>query len=347
MMINSLHEACAKGSSVNLSKLIITTSNNISCRCIFGLKFETSDDGRKSIAEVVRKIQFSKLGVGDLFSSLDWVDVLTGFMSRIKIIYAELDAFLEEVIEEHKRKKKNCDDNNKDFVDVLLQLQERDMPEFELTKDIMKALLLDLFLAGSDTVSTTIEWAFAELANNPEIMKKVQEEVRRIVGGKSMIEENDLNEMKYMKCVIKETLRLHPPGPLLIPRETANSVEIKGYHIPKKVTVYINSYAIHRDPKLWDNAEEFIPERFEGAQQVDYKVKDFQLIPFGFGRRRCPGISFGVASVEYMMANLLCWFDWKVPNNNNSAMIDMSEMSGLNVTKKQPLYLKPTPYLIC
>ncbi|XP_072088024.1 phenylacetaldehyde oxime monooxygenase CYP71AN24 [Arachis hypogaea] len=191
------------------------------------------------------------------------------------------------------------------------------------------------------------EWAFAELANNPKIMKKVQEEVRRIVGGKSKIEENDLNQMKYMKCVIKETLRLHPPGPFLIPRETLNSVEIKGYHIPKKVTVYINLYAIHRDPKLWDNAEEFIPERFEGAQQVDYKVKDFQLIPFGFGRRRCPGISFGVASVEYMMANLLCWFDWKVPNNNNSAMIDMSEMSGLNVTKKQPLYLKPTPYLIC
>ncbi|XP_072083149.1 phenylacetaldehyde oxime monooxygenase CYP71AN24 isoform X2 [Arachis hypogaea] len=346
MMINSLHEACAKGSSVNLSKLIITTSNNISCRCIFGLKFETSDDGRKSIAEVVRKIQFSKLGVGDLFSSLDWVDVLTGFMSRIKIIYAELDAFLEEVIEEHKRKKKNCDDNNKDFVDVLLQLQERDMPEFELTKDIMKALLLDLFLAGSDTVSTTIEWAFAELANNPEIMKKVQEEVRRIVGGKSMIEENDLNEMKYMKCVIKETLRLHPPGPLLIPRETANSVEIKGYHIPKKVTVYINSYAIHRDPKLWDNAEEFIPERFEDSQQVDYKGIDFQFIPFGIGRRACPGMSFGAASLEYMMANLLYWFDWKVIPNNG-AMIDMSELNGLTVIKKQPLYLEPMPYSIC
>ncbi|RYR67586.1 hypothetical protein Ahy_A03g013982 [Arachis hypogaea] len=314
--------------------------------CIFGLKFETSDDGRKSIAEVVRKIQFSKLGVGDLFSSLDWVDVLTGFMSRIKIIYAELDAFLEEVIEEHKRKKKNCDDNNKDFVDVLLQLQERDMPEFELTKDIMKALLLDLFLAGSDTVSTTIEWAFAELANNPEIMKKVQEEVRRIVGGKSMIEENDLNEMKYMKCVIKETLRLHPPGPLLIPRETANSVEIKGYHIPKKVTVYINSYAIHRDPKLWDNAEEFIPERFEDSQQVDYKGIDFQFIPFGIGRRACPGMSFGAASLEYMMANLLYWFDWKVIPNNG-AMIDMSELNGLTVIKKQPLYLEPMPYSIC
>ncbi|XLU47242.1 hypothetical protein S245_042056, partial [Arachis hypogaea] len=144
MMINSIHEACTKGLSVNLSKMIVATSTNISSRCIFGLRFETSDDGRKSIAKVVRKMmsQFLKLGVGDLFPSLDWVDVLTGFMSRLKVTFAELDAFLEEVIEEHKRKKKNCDDNNKDFVDVLLQLQERDMLEFELNGDTMKSLLL-------------------------------------------------------------------------------------------------------------------------------------------------------------------------------------------------------------
>ncbi|XP_016187639.1 cytochrome P450 71A1 isoform X8 [Arachis ipaensis] len=347
-MINSIHEACAKGSLVNLSKMIVATSMNISSRCIFGLRFETSDDGRKSIVEAVRKMmtQLSKLGVGDLFPSLDWIDVLTGFTSRLKVTHAELDAFLEEIIEEHKRKKKNCDDNNKDFVDVLLQLQERDMLEFELNGDTMKALLLDMFVAGSDTVSSTIEWVFAELANNPKTMKKVQEEVRRIVGGKSMIEENDINQMKYMKCVIKETLRLHPPGPFLIPRETANSVEIKGYHIPKKVAIYINSYAIHRDPKLWDNAEEFIPERFEGTQQVDYKGIGFQLIPFGIGRRACPGVSFAVASLEYVMANLLYLFDWKVPNNNG-ALIDMSELSGLSISKKHPLYLEPMPYLIC
>ncbi|XP_020973357.1 cytochrome P450 71A1 isoform X6 [Arachis ipaensis] len=290
IMINSIHEACAKGSLVNLSKMIVATSMNISSRCIFGLRFETSDDGRKSIVEAVRKMmtQLSKLGVGDLFPSLDWIDVLTGFTSRLK----------------------------------------------------------DMFVAGSDTVSSTIEWVFAELANNPKTMKKVQEEVRRIVGGKSMIEENDINQMKYMKCVIKETLRLHPPGPFLIPRETANSVEIKGYHIPKKVAIYINSYAIHRDPKLWDNAEEFIPERFEGTQQVDYKGIGFQLIPFGIGRRACPGVSFAVASLEYVMANLLYLFDWKVPNNNG-ALIDMSELSGLSISKKHPLYLEPMPYLIC
>ncbi|XP_020973358.1 cytochrome P450 71A1 isoform X7 [Arachis ipaensis] len=290
IMINSIHEACAKGSLVNLSKMIVATSMNISSRCIFGLRFETSDDGRKSIVEAVRKMmtQLSKLGVGDLFPSLDWIDVLTGFTSRLK----------------------------------------------------------DMFVAGSDTVSSTIEWVFAELANNPKTMKKVQEEVRRIVGGKSRKMENDINQMKYMKCVIKETLRLHPPGPFLIPRETANSVEIKGYHIPKKVAIYINSYAIHRDPKLWDNAEEFIPERFEGTQQVDYKGIGFQLIPFGIGRRACPGVSFAVASLEYVMANLLYLFDWKVPNNNG-ALIDMSELSGLSISKKHPLYLEPMPYLIC
>ncbi|MED6223872.1 hypothetical protein PIB30_078368 [Stylosanthes scabra] len=363
MMVNTICEACAKGSIVNLSKIIITTTNNIASRCIFGRSFETSDgsddDGRKTIGEVVRKMtsQLTTLGVGDLFPSLDWVDVLTGFNSRLKATYVELDSILEEVIEEHKRKKRNKNindgsyDDDKDFVDIFLQLQERDMLEFELTGDTMKAILMDMFVGGSDSVSTATEWAFAELAKKPKCMKKAQEEVRRIVDGKSKIEENHINQMNYLKCVIKETLRLHPPAPLLTRRRTSTNVKINGYNIPKEITVYVNSYAIHRDPKLWDNAEEFIPERFEGNsnnQQFDYKkVIDFKLIPFGFGRRGCPGASFGIASVEYLMANLLYWFDWKVPNNNSSngdddVEMDMSEMSGMTVTKKEPLYVKPT-----
>ncbi|MED6185604.1 hypothetical protein PIB30_058742 [Stylosanthes scabra] len=366
MMVNTICEACAKGSIVNLSKIIIKTTNNIASKCIFGRSFETSDgsdnDGRKSIGEVVRKMtsQSTTLGIGDLFPSLDWVDVLTGFNSRLKDTYVELDSILEEVIEEHKIKKRNKNINdrsyeNKDFVDIFLQLQERDMLEFELTGDTMKGILMDMFVGGSDSVSTAIEWAFAELAKNPNSMKKAQEEVRRIVDGKFKIEENHLNQMNYMKCVIKETLRLHPPVPLLLRIKTStNVVKINDYNIPKEITVYVNSYAIHRDPKLWDNAEEFIPERFEGDnnnQQFDYKkVINFKLIPFGFGRRGCPGASFGIASVEYLMANLLYWFDWKVPNNNNSngddddVEMDMSEMSGMTVTKKEPLYLRPTLY---
>ncbi|MED6206377.1 hypothetical protein PIB30_026082 [Stylosanthes scabra] len=355
-MVNTICEACAKGSIVNLSKIFITTTNNIASRCIFGRRFEASDsggddDGRKTIGEVVRKMtsQLTTLGIGDLFPSLDWVDIVTGFNSRLKATFTELDSVLEEVIEEHKKKKRNNNINDKDFVDIFLQLQEKDMLEFQLTGDSMKAILMDMFVGGSDSVSTALEWTFAELVKKPKCMKKAQEEVRRIVDGNSMIEENHLNQMNYMKCVIKETLRLHPPAPLLTRRKTSTNVKINGYNIPNEITVYVNSYAIHRDPKLWDNAEEFIPERFEGEQQVDYnKVIDFQLIPFGIGRRGCPGASFGIAIVEYLMANLLYWFDWKVPNNisngndDDDVEMDMSEMSGMTVTKKVPLYLKPT-----
>ncbi|RYR67582.1 hypothetical protein Ahy_A03g013980 [Arachis hypogaea] len=343
MMINTICEACAKGSIVNLSKMIITTANNISSRCIFG----RSSDGRKGIGEVVRKMmsQLTTLGIGDLFPSLNWVDVLTGFNSRLKVTFAELDAFLEEVIEEHKRKKKDkniindSSYDNKDFVDIFLQLQEKNMLEFELTGDTIRGILMDMFVGGSDTVSTTLEWAFSELAKNPKCMKKAQEEDWGC----------PIHLTKKKKK--KETLRLHPPVPLLVPRETSTSVKLNGYNIPNKTTVYVNSYAIHRDPKLWENAEEFIPERFEGNnddQQVDYKVIDFQLIPFGIGRRGCPGVSFGIASAEYLMANLLYWFDWKVPNNNSNGdddfEMDMSELSGMTVTKKQPLYLQPILY---
>ena len=201
-----------------------------------------------------------------------------------------------------------------------------------------------MFIGGSDTTSTIVEWAFAELVKNPESMKKAQAEVRKVVGDKAKIEENDVNQMSYLKFVIKETLRLHPPVPLLVPRETASSVKINGYDIPPKTTVYVNAWAIQRDPKFWDNAEEFIPERFVSSQ-VDFKGQDFQLIPFGTGRRGCPGISFGVASVEYVLANLLYWFDWKLPKSGVSMEgIDMSEMNGLTVTKKVPLHLEPIPY---
>ncbi|XP_028755491.1 cytochrome P450 71A1-like [Neltuma alba] len=152
--------------------------------------------------------------------------------------------------------------------------------------------------------------------------------------------------MKYLKCVVKETLRLHPPGPLLAPRKTLSSVKLGGYDIPPKTKVLVNVWAIHRDPKYWERPEEFVPERFEKSE-IDFKGQDFELIPFGFGRRGCPGQSFGIASVEYALANLLYWFDWKLPDDgtSSSAMdIDMSEASGLVVSKKIPLLLQPIPH---
>ena len=197
-----------------------------------------------------------------------------------------------------------------------------------------------MFVAGSDTTAAALEWAFAELIRNPNAMKKAQEEVRRVVGSKSKVEESDVSQMNYLKCVIKETLRLHPPAAIVL-RQTASTVKLKGYDIPPKTRVFLNAWAIQRDPEVWDNPEEFIPERFESSK-VDIKGQDFQLIPFGSGRRICPGISFGIASMEYVLANLLYWFDWKLPKSGE--YIDMSETNGLTVSKKLPLHLEPIPY---
>jgi cytochrome P450 family 71 subfamily A len=201
-----------------------------------------------------------------------------------------------------------------------------------------------MFLGGSDSTSTTVEWAMAELVKNPAIMKKAQEEVRRIVGNKSKIEDSDVNQMEYMKCVIKETLRMHPAGPLLAPRETTSSVKLGGYDIPDKTTVYINAWVIQMDPEIWEMPEGFLPERFEN-NKVNFNGQNFQFIPFGSGKRKCPGMAFGLATTEYMLATLLYWFDWKLPANDASLQdIDMTEKFGITVTKKVPLCLQPIAY---
>ncbi|KAK7261024.1 hypothetical protein RIF29_27327 [Crotalaria pallida] len=335
----SMSDAC----SVNLSEMFMSTTNNIVCKCALGRKFSTGDDNK--VKELARKvmIQLVAFTVRDYFPWLGWVDVLAGKIQKYKATFREMDTLLDHVIQEHKKVKREGDyySNKKDFVDILLQLQEDGELDFELTNNDVKPLLMDMFVGGTDTAATVLEWAFTELMKNPIIMKKAQEEVRRVVGKKTKVEENDVNQMLYLKCIIKETLRLHVPAPLMPPRETISSVKLNGYEIPAKTMVYFNAWAIHSDPKLWENPEEFLPERFEN-NDVDFKGKHLQFIPFGFGRRGCPGIIFGITTVEYVLASLLYWFDWMLPETYKSAQdIDMSQVFGLVNSKKEPLYLKP------
>ena len=198
-----------------------------------------------------------------------------------------------------------------------------------------------MFVGGSDTTSASIEWLVVELLRNPRVMKKAQEEVRKIVGNKPKINMNDIIKMEYLNCVIKENLRLHPSAPLLLPRETSASVEVGGYHVPAKTRVFINAWAIQRDPNIWEKPEEFIPERFEN-NPVEYTGKGCELVLFGCGRRGCPGMAFGMASTEYMVANILYWFDWELPADLED--LDMSEVYGLTVSKKSALHVVPIPY---
>ncbi|KAF7838254.1 Cytochrome P450 [Senna tora] len=320
-MVNKIREACESESEINLSQMFITTSNNIVSRCVLGHKYEAAH-GSTSFGDVARKVmtQFVAFSVGDFFPSLGWIDYVTGLIPKLKATSAELDAFFEDVIEQHKMMERNYED---DFVDILLQLPQNGKLESSLTISSKQSYC--------DTNSTTLEWAMAELLRNPTTMKKAQEEVRRVVHNKSNIDEKDVEQMKYLECVVKETLRLHPPAPLMLPRETSSGVKLRGYDIPPKTSVYINVWAIQRDPEIWERPEEFVPERFENSE-VDFKGQHFQLIPFGIGRRGCPGVSFGIVVVEYILANLLYWFDWKLPGG------EIKMASILSLLKQLPFH---------
>ncbi|KAJ4841555.1 hypothetical protein Tsubulata_044799 [Turnera subulata] len=183
----------------------------------------------------------------------------------------------------------------------------------------------------------------SELIKSPSTMEKAQNEVRQILGKKSTIEEVDLREMNYLKLVIKETFRLHPPNPLLLLRECGVELKIGGYHIPVKTKVVVNALAIARDPHYWDEPDRFYPERFLGST-IDIKGADFELLPFGSGRRMCPGIPYSVPVIELTLANLLWQFDWKLPTGMKPRDLDMTEAAGLIARRKNDLLLVPVPH---
>lgn len=200
----------------------------------------------------------------------------------------------------------------------------------------------DMFVAGSDTTFTLLEWTMTELLRHPKVMKKLQDEVRGVTKGKSMVAEDDLEKMKYLKAVIKELLRLHPPLPLLIFREPSQDVKLNGCEIAAKTQVIINAWAIQRDQNYWDEPDKFLPERFL-TSSVDFKGQDFQMIPFGAGRRGCPGIPFALVNIELKIANLLYSFDWKLANGPEDVTFEVPESPGITVNRRDPLMAIATP----
>lgn len=200
-----------------------------------------------------------------------------------------------------------------------------------------------MFAGGTDTTYTVLEWAMTELLRHPTVMKILQEEVRGITSGQADVSEDDLEKMKYLKAVIKETLRLHPPIPLLVPRESTQDVKINGYDIAAGTRVITNAWAIHRDPATWEEPEKFHPERFLNSS-IDFKGQDFELIPFGSGRRGCPGILFAIANNELVLANLVSKFNWALPGGEKGENLDMRQRTGLTIHRKVPLLAVATPY---
>ncbi|PIA58209.1 hypothetical protein AQUCO_00500265v1 [Aquilegia coerulea] len=333
------------GSEINLSEQIFTLINDITARAAFGNTCKDKEAFILAIKEFVRLA--SGFSIVDLFPSMKFLEVVSGIKSKIELVHKQVDKMLENIIKEHREKSKETENIlgkvEDDLVDVLLRVQEGEDLEFPFTMDNLKAVTFDMFMAGTDTSSTVIEWTFAELLRNPRVMEKAQAEVRQILNGKKKIDEADIDKMNYLRLVIKESLRLHPPLPLFVPRECKERCEMEGYEIPKGCRVLVNAWAIGRDPVNWKDPESFEPERFQDLS-IDYKGTDFKYIPFSAGRRICPGIWFGIANVELPLALLLYHFDWKFANGVNPEELDMTEEFSTIVRRKQTLYVIPMAY---
>ncbi|CAN1809158.1 Desmethyl-deoxy-podophyllotoxin synthase [Linum perenne] len=325
-------------SSVNVTRMLYSLGYSVISRSVFGetQHQEHADAFYPVLKEIIRALEGSCLW--DVFPSSNLARVLSE--GRLKKLNREFDALLQTIIDDHiakrseKKKKNNDVDEGEGFLDVLLNHtvdQDVDVP---VTNNDIKAVLL------SDTFAVVIEWALSELMKNPKAMQKLQTEIRRV-------DQDDLGQLHYLKLVIKETFRLHPPGPLLAPRQAREDTMIHGYQIPEKTRIIINAWAIGRDHLNWAEPDKFDPERFmlDDYATGDYtKGLDFSMIPFGSGRRMCPGVHYGMAVLSLCLANLVYCFDWELLDGVMAEDLDMSEDFGIVVRRKKQLVLMAVPY---
>jgi len=232
-------------------------------------------------------------------------------VGRMKRLSKRLDVFLEEVVEEHDKRRKAVENYvAKDMLDVLLQ--QADDPQLKLSRVRVKAFTQDIIAGGTESSATLVEWGLSELLKKPETFERATEELDRVVGRERWVEEKDIGGLEYMQWIVKETMRLHPVAPMLVPRLSTQPCRIAGYDIPANTRLFVNVWTIGRDGKLWENPDKFQPERFKGST-LDVKGRDYELLPFGSGRRMCPGYSLGLKVVQIALANLIHGFQWKLP----------------------------------
>ncbi|KAK4380436.1 hypothetical protein RND71_002298 [Anisodus tanguticus] len=290
------------GEALDIEAELLRVSNNVISRMIMSERCSEDNHEAGSIRKLVQEIA-----------------ELTGKFNLF-------DKMMERIINEHEeaRRKRNYQSKDggenvviKDLLDILLDISEDECSEMKLTRENIKAFILDIFAAGTDTAAITVEWALAELINHPSIMQKAVQEIDFIIGKNRLMEESDISNLPYLQAIVKETLRLHPTGPMII-RESTEDCCIGGYYIPKNTRLLVNTWAINRDPKYWENPLEFIPERFlieeEGnpKSQLDVRGQHYQFLPFGTGRRGCPGTSLALQVVQTSLAAMIQCFEWKV-----------------------------------
>ncbi|WJX64892.1 hypothetical protein P8452_49619 [Trifolium repens] len=330
--------AASEGSVVNLTQKILATTYGITARIAFGKRNIHQEAFKLAIEEAL--ILLGGVCIVDLYPSIKILRRMSRAKTKLEKATRDLDIILQDIIDDHKSNRRE-ENKDEDLVDVLLNIQQENYhSQHPLTDDNLKAVIQDLFTGGGETSPGAILWGMSEIVKNPKVMEEAQTEVRRVFDGKGFVDETELHQLIYLKSVIKETMRLHPTLPLLVPRESRERCQINGYEIPAKTRVMVNAWAIGRDPRYWVEAESFKPERFVNSP-IDFNGTDFEYIPFGAGRRICPGIAFALANIELPLAQLLYHFDWKLPDGVKNEELDMTESFGITVGRKHDLCLIP------
>ncbi|KAG1354627.1 Geraniol 8-hydroxylase [Cocos nucifera] len=337
---------CHAGQAIDIGQAAFATSLNVITSTFFSVDLVDLDsDGVGDFKDIVSAImeEVGRPNLSDFFPLLRVIDPqglrrrVTAHIGKVyKLFDQMIDSRLEVMLTNRK-----ANNTRHDFLDELVQLhiQENDT---KLDRQTIKTLLVDMLLAGSDTSSNTVQWAMAELLRNTSCMAKAQAELAKEIGYQREVEESDIAGLPFLQAVVKETLRLHPPVPLLLPHKAETDVELGGYAVPKGTRVLVNAWAIGHDGDVWEDPESFKPERFLGSD-VDFRGADFELIPFGSGRRLCPGLPLAFRTVHLMLASLLQSFDWKLPEGMQPSDVDITERFGVTLALAAPLRAVAVP----
>ncbi|KAL3734777.1 hypothetical protein ACJRO7_024021 [Eucalyptus globulus] len=322
---------------------------NVVFRMIVGKRYEDEQDekGREAL-----RSYFDLAGrfiVSDAFPILRWLD-LDGYERMMKKTAQELDRVVQGWLNEHKsrrstnKRRGDNKDSDQDFMDVMLSTVDaaEELPGYD-ADTFIKATCMALVLAGSDTTSVSLTWALSLLLNHREVLKKAQHELDTQIGRERLVNESDLENLVYIQAIIKETMRLYPAAPLGVPHESTEDCTVDGYHIPKGTRLLFNFSKIHRDQHIWSDPQEFRPERFLTTHRnFDVRGQNFELLPFGSGRRMCPGINLAMQLISLSLAAFLHGFDITTLADEQ---VDMAEAIGMTNLKANPLEVLVTPRL--
>ncbi|XP_042483981.1 cytochrome P450 CYP82D47-like [Macadamia integrifolia] len=328
---------------------------NIILRIVAGKRYSGTDTSydmeEKLQCQEAMRAFFHMTGlsvISDAIPFLEGLD-LQGYERKMKKMAKIIDSILQAWLEEHRRKRSSSASGEKakggeqDFMDVMISIMEDSKIDDYDADTVIKATCLTMILGGSDTTAVTLIWALSLLLNNQHAIKRAQDELDMHVGRESQVKESDISKLKYLQAIVKETFRLYPAGPLSAPRETMEDCTIASYHVPVGTRILTNLWKIHRDPRVWSQPHEFQPERFLTTHlDVEVSGQDFEFIPFGSGRRMCPGVSFALQVLHLTLAHLLHGFEFTTPSG---APVDMTETPGLTNMKATPLEVVLSPRL--